>query len=479
MSNGTNVPPITFNLGTGFVAPSGPAILAGVQADINAAFGGALNFALNTPQGQLASSWAAVVSNADQLAVYLSQQMDPNYASGRFQDGIGAIYFLQRMPAVPTSLMLQLNGLTGVTIPIGALVQDPSGVLYACTGSATIGGSGTVTAIFAAILPGPTPIPQSVSIYQAIPGWDSAGIISGAVGSNTESRAAFEQRRFASVAVNSVGPIGAIIGAVATITGVVDYYGQQNATGSGIVVNGVSIPANAIYICVAGGDQTAIAQAILTRKGAGAPMAGNTTVQVFDSNPLYPIPIPYSITFQRPSNLQVLFNVQIKSGINTPANYAMLIQSALLAAFTGQTPGIPRARIGQTLYATTYVPAVTALGSWAQITSMQIGSANVPGASAVGSITGNTLTITSLSSGTIAVGQFVTGTATGTGAISAGTQITSLGTGVGGTGTYLINAPTAQPSQTLTFSSANQTLVAVAINQEPILVAPNIVTGLV
>src|SRR5271156_4112231 len=70
----------------GFQAPSGPAILAGVQADWSAAFSAALNFNLNTPQGQLVSSEAAVIANAYAIFLYFAQQCDPAYAQGRNQD---------------------------------------------------------------------------------------------------------------------------------------------------------------------------------------------------------------------------------------------------------------------------------------------------------------------------------------------------------------------------------------------------------
>ena len=73
---GTNVPSPVFGP-AGFQVASGPAILAGVQADIDAAFDVTLNFNLNTPQGQLASSEAAVISNNQQLFAYSTQQVDP------------------------------------------------------------------------------------------------------------------------------------------------------------------------------------------------------------------------------------------------------------------------------------------------------------------------------------------------------------------------------------------------------------------
>lgn len=436
----TNVPPVTFT-GTGFQAPTGPAVLTGVEADIDGAFGSNLNFALTTPQGQLAQSWSAIIENAYQVQVYYSTQTDPAFAVGRMQDAIGRIYFLERNPAEPTSLSLSCSGLTGVTIPLGALVTDAFGNLYAATQSGTIGIGGTVTISFACTVTGPVAVPSSVSIYQAITGWDSVSVITGAQGVATESRSAFETRREDSVAGNSFGAIGSIIGAVAQVPGVLDYYGYNNNTSGQVTVGGVTIPAFSIYVCVAGGSPNAVGQAIFSKKGAGAPMVGNTTVTVFDSNPLYATPIPYQITYQIPTALQLLFSVNIVSSPSVPANAQQLVQQALLAAVTGQSnivPPPPKARIGSTVYANSYLPAISALGAWAQVSSIQIGSSNTPTASIVGTVSGNTLTVTQLVSGTLAVGQSLTD-GTGANLMAIGTHITAFAGGAGGTGTYLID----------------------------------------
>ena len=63
----------------------------------------------------------------------------------------------------------------------------------------------------------------------------------------------------------------------------------------------------------------------------------------------------------------------------------------------------------------------------------------------IGSISGTTLTVTSVSSGTLAVGTFITGTG-----ITAGTSITVLGTGTGGGGTYTVSASQTVSSTTIT-----------------------------
>jgi hypothetical protein len=63
-----------------------------------------------------------------------------------------------------------------------------------------------------------------------------------------------------------------------------------------------------------------------------------------------------------------------------------------------------------------------------------------------GSISGTTLTVTAVTSGTIAVGMELTSS----GAITAGTRITALGTGTGGTGTYTVSVSQNRGSATLT-----------------------------
>jgi hypothetical protein len=537
MTAGTNVPAIQFT-SVGFVAPSGPAVLAGVQMDINSAYGRQFNFGLTTPQGQISSSWGAIVVNANSIFVYFAQQIDPAYSSGRFQDAIGRIYFQERKPAEPTALQIACAGAQNVTIPVGAqLVDRATGLIYQATQAGTIPPSGSITLSFAAVIPGPSAVPQVVTIYQAIPGWDSAAVLSGVVGRSVEGRAAFEERRIEAVAGNSFGPVGAIIGAVSKVPGVLDYFGYNNNTAGNVTVGGVAIPAFSIYICVAGGAPPNVARAIFTKKGAGAPMVGNTTVTVYDDNPLYAAPIPYQITYQIPTALQVLFKVVIANGPLVPTSAQTQIQNALLAAFSGNTleasftgsisgttltvsevasgtiavgqqlfdltggllatttitglgtgigglgtyqvsnsqavaseamtsaapansSAVPRARINSTLYGIQYVPAIAALGAWAQVASLQIGSANTLDAVVFGHIAGTTMTVTSVTSGAIVVGDAISDS---DGRVINGTYVTVFGTGTGGTGTYTVNNPQTVGGATFTGSGSGTNLTASAV----------------
>lgn len=228
----TNVPSLTFTA-TGPVAPTAAAILAGVQADINAAFGGNLNPALNTPQGQIASSEAAIIQDVDAKLVNVMNQVDPAYSSGRFQDAIGRIYFLTRIPASSTVVTATCSGLNGTVIPVGAQAIDQAGNIYLATQSGTITG-GSVSLTFAAVNTGPIACPVGFlnAVYQAIPGWDSiTNPGTGVVGADVETRAAFEYRRQQSVAMNSQGALQSVLGAVFAVSGVLDAYATENVLG--------------------------------------------------------------------------------------------------------------------------------------------------------------------------------------------------------------------------------------------------------
>ena len=487
----TAVPPISWNPATGFVAPMQQAILAGTQADLNAAFGRQFNFyTVNgsvtnpTSQGNFCATETAIIGNTNDTFLFMTQQFDPAYAQGRMQDALARIYFLMRNPAEPTVLQVTCVG-DGASIPVNALIQDNVGNTYACTGAVQIPvGGGSVVASFANLVPGPIAIPAAgaVSIYQAITGWDSVSVASGVIGVNVESRQAFENRRAASVALNSVGSLPAIQGRVLAVPGVLDAYVTENDTSGPLTIGGYTLNPNSLYVAATGGAAAAVAQAIWSKKAPGCNYNGNTTVAVQDPSPQYSPPVPsYNVSFEIPTPLAILFSVNLKNNSGIPSNALTLIQNALLSTFAGQGTA-PPARIGSVIYASQYMSSVTALGPWAQLISLQVGSNNSPAASIVGSITGNTMTVTSVVSGALAVGQTLSSGSgvSGSGVISVGTAIVGQLTGtLGGTGTYTVsNPPQSIVSQPITAAIANLNLVSVNISQEPTLVAPNIYLNL-
>src|SRR4051812_35896604 len=143
----TNVPALEFTP-TGVSTPEESAILAGVLADYNDAFGGGLNLALETPQGQLASSTAAIIADKNAQVVEVVNQMDPDTNDGAYQDAIARIYFLTRSPGAPTTVACACIGAAGTVIPVGAKAQDTSGNIYVAVDGGQIPPGGNITLAF-------------------------------------------------------------------------------------------------------------------------------------------------------------------------------------------------------------------------------------------------------------------------------------------------------------------------------------------
>jgi hypothetical protein len=401
MTDTTNVPPPLFTP-TGLVLPQEAAILAGVQQDYNAAFGGNLNPALNTPQGQLCSSTAAIIANANTVFATFVNQVDPDTATGFMQDAIGRIYFMTRNPAVPTAVNVQCNGTFGTNIPVGSLVQDTSGNIYSCTQAGTIPVGGTITLSFANVVAGPIACPASTVtiIYQAINGWESVDNSSpGTTGENVESPAAFEYRRQQSVAKNAQGSLPAVYAACFGVADVLDVFVTQNNTGSIIssAINGnpnstsYPVAAHSIYVAVTGGAAQAVANAIWAATNVGAAYqtaagsAGASLVsETVEDTSGYSIPVPsYTVNYIDPAATPIFFAVTLAASTLLPANIVTLVQQAVIAQFTGQLQGSIRERIGAQILASRYFGPVQAIGTEVSILTITIGFSSSVGSASL------------------------------------------------------------------------------------------------
>ena len=377
MASPSSVPKIQFTP-AGLVIPAETDVLAGVQADINAAFGGGLNPALETPQGQLASSQAAVIGDKNNEFALFVNQVDPQYSADRFQDAIGRIYFLTRKPATATAVTATLTGLPGTVVPGGTLAQDTSGNTYACSADATIGVTGTVNAEFQNIQTGPIPCAAGTltQVYQAVPGWDAiTNAADGTLGNNVESRADFEYRRKNSVALNGKGTPSAIYAEVFALPGVLDVYVKDNPSGETVLTGPTNYPLlpHSVYVAAVGCADADVAAAIWRKKDVGCDYNGNTSVTVTDESGYnYPQPT-YVVKFERPAALPVKFAVQLVNDVSLPSNIVALVKAAIIARFNG-TDGTTRERIGSLILASRYYGAVVSAASNVSLISVLIGT---------------------------------------------------------------------------------------------------------
>jgi hypothetical protein len=378
----SNVPRIEFTP-TGLTVPQESEVLEGVLDDYDAAFGGGLNRALETPQGQLASSQTAIISDYYARFLELVNQIDPDTADGFMQDAIARIYFLTRSPGAPTVVACLCNGNAGVVIPAGAQAKDSSGNLYVAVDGGTIGISGNVTLNFANVTNGPIPCPENTlnRIYVAVPGWDTINNpADGVLGRDVETRAEFEARRAASVAINARGSLQSIFANVFAVPDVVDVYVYENVTNDPIVIGSTAyeLSPHSLLVSVVGGTNAAVGDAIWLKKDVGCDMNGDTTVTVVDSEGYSP-PFPeYEITFLRPTALPIFVRVELADSPSLPVDIVAQVKAAVIATFLGADGGT-RVRIGSLLLASKFYPAVINLGDEVSVLSILVGI-TTPGA---------------------------------------------------------------------------------------------------
>jgi hypothetical protein len=382
----TNVPDIQWS-STGITLPAESAILAGVQADQAQALPGVNITDLQTPQGQLAQSSAAIIGDKNAAIAYVTNQVDPNNASGRFQDAIGAIYFIERIPGTGTVANFPCNGLVGTVIPAGSFIVDSAGNQYVALASGTIGSSGTVTIPFQNIVTGAIAVATGgIQIYKAVAGWESVtnpGTYS--LGNLVETQAEFEFRRQNSVALNALNSPQAILAAVLNVSGVVDAYVIDNPTNATVNTGSTNYPvaANSVYVAVAGGAEAAVAQAIYSKKSLGCSYNGNTTYSYTDeSSPAGPPYPTYNISYEVPNQIPIYIAVTLAANPNLPSNITQLVQAAVQNAFTGADGG-QKARIAGLLLASRYYAGIAGISTAVEIVSVFIGTSASPTALSV------------------------------------------------------------------------------------------------
>jgi hypothetical protein len=467
----TAVPQPSFTT-SGFVAPTEDAILDGVQEDLNTALGGNINPSLTNPTGQIATTETAVIGDNYAQFVLLTNQFDPALNSGRYQDAIGRIYFMTRIPGQSTVQGVSVAGLNNVPIQSGSITaQDQDDNLWIVGQSGTIT-NGSVTLNFSCAVNGPTAGPSSLSIVQAPSGVESLTITGDPVlGRNTETASEYEQRRQQSVAANSINTNDSIQGTVLAVTNVLDAFVVDNPLKTPQTINGVIVGPNSIYVCALGGSSQAICNAIWTKKPPGCGYNGNTTETVTDPNPAYNPPAPeYSVSYEVPSIVPFVMLVVLRNNSGIPSNAPSLVQTAIINAFAGLDGG-SRAKIGSTVFASRYYGDIATLGNWALIISVQIGVLG-SGATFTASCSGTTLTVSAVAAGTLSAGQLLQDS----GVLATGTTIVSQLSGTfGGTGTYQVSIAQTVTSETMTATNLVND-VTMTMAQAPSIVALNINT---
>lgn len=373
---------LTFDPNTGVIAPETSEIREGFVTNWQNAFfengATALDTDPSTPAGQLIDAEVSEIEAKNADFLFLASQFNPRTAEGRWQDALGYIYFLTRKVAEPTVVTCQLTGLMGTVIPYGAIVRNTDGYRLICNASVTIDSTGTAETTFRLTERGAIDIPANsvTSIITVTPGWDTVNnVAAGAIGRDVETRAEFENRRYASVAANSHGSASALYGAIANISGVLDLKVLENTGPNPVEQYGVEVPGHGVTICVYGGEDADIAETIYNKKNAGSATGGNTAITHIATNFDGAI---YEYLILRPETMN--FWVEVTLNTIPSDTVANNIVTAVYEDFLGQNVHTQTSRVGlaQDVYSSRFYHAIMAVDGVNALYSVKIALSNSP-----------------------------------------------------------------------------------------------------
>jgi hypothetical protein len=330
---------------TGVVVPDTAAIQTLVENEYRAVFGQDLVVTANTPQGVLIAAEVAARANVLRNNAALANQINPNLAGGVFLDAIWALTGGQRLSATYSVVPgAQLIGLPGTFIPAGSQASLSDGTLFESVSAVTLDGSGNSTVDFQAVEPGPIAanVGELTQIVTAVLGWDQiTNPTAATVGRSEESDLASRQRRRNTLSLQNVALPEAITSALYDTPNVKSLTFRENVAETTEIIDGVSMVAKSIYVCVDGGTDADVAATLLANKSLGANWNGGTVVEVVEPASGQ----TYEVKFDRPTPIPVKVQVTVRN-LGAVTDVTAAVRNAMLDYAAGKTEGEPGLVVG-------------------------------------------------------------------------------------------------------------------------------------
>ncbi len=314
----------------GVIVPDTAAVLETVQNEWRSVFGNDLSVDAETPQGVMITADAlgrnAVIRNNAALA----NQINPNQAGGIFLDAICALTGLERAKKTHSTIAnVDVTGIPHTFIHKGARARTQAGDLFSTISATRLSQDGTGKVDFHSVEYGPIAATTGAlaHIVDNVLGWETVYNTENAtLGQGEQSDESLHVLRKRTLALQGISLSEAITSAVYAIEGVKSLQFRENTDSVVQIIDGVSMKPHSIWVCVDGGTDTDIAQALLKNKSVGAGWNGAVALQAIDVTSGQ----KYSVLFDRPTprHFSVRVTVYASSPVTDPQ---IAVRKAILA----------------------------------------------------------------------------------------------------------------------------------------------------
>lgn len=360
----------TFLDNNGIVVADTADIKETVQQEFKDALGADISLEDSTPQGRLIDMETEARVNVIENNVNVANSINFNQAFGITLDAWGANFDLPRGAAKSSSVTATVTGVAGTVISAGSQASTQAGDVFYAENQIVIGQDGTATGTFLSLNKGAIScaVGQLTKIIDGTLGWETINNTSPAIlGNLRESDEDYKQQFYDSGLFTGMSLVEDYNNAIMNVDNVQSCYVRDNGENSSVVYDTVTIDAHSVFICVDGGNNNDIANAIFQRKSGGCGYTALTnqsvTVDVVDAT----YGDTYSVTFNRPAEIQIYAAVTVDANVSASANLQTQIQNAVFNY-------INSLKIGADLLVLSLASAINTAVPGVSLTSLTIGT---------------------------------------------------------------------------------------------------------
>lgn len=239
-------------------------------------YGQDIDLSQNTPDGQRVGLEARQISDAQQVAAFIYNEMDPDLASLIGLRRLGKLNSIFQRPVTASQWDIKVTTDRAVTIRENFAIQDDLGQVWITAGRELPPGETTITfkSQLVGAIGGGTTVERD-TVVLGIVGLSPVG--APLLGRDEESPDQFRIRRRRTVAIAAQSVKGALYSGLAATDGVTDlqvYDNEQKTTDPETGLEG-----NSVYVVVEGGTVADIVRMIAIHKGMGTMSLGDITGQ--------------------------------------------------------------------------------------------------------------------------------------------------------------------------------------------------------
>ena len=304
----------------GFKAESFTEILTRLSNGLKNIYGQDINLDQDSPDGQQLGIQANIISDFQDLALYIYNSMDPDLADGANFDKLLKLLARTRLPSSRSTVDIEMVLNKTVSIPASYTIKDLNNQNWIIGTAQTLDAGTHLVSFYSEdwgnITAEPNTINEQITILTEVVSINNPE--SAISGRDEESIVQVRERRNKILEINASSTIGSIIGKILDLNGVVDAVPYENMTKIYDPVR--DIQPNSYWIVVKGGDIAEISEIIAKDKTGGTGLKGKVEtvyIEKFVRKDGSVREFYHDVKFDRPTEVSIHIKFKVSRKIST------------------------------------------------------------------------------------------------------------------------------------------------------------------